>query len=167
MPLLAILLGIAGLIPFVVCGLGAMSADPIQGGRMVIALVGYGAVILSFLGGVHWGFALGGFSAVPAALDTAAGGRLVTPNRGRLALGVVPALIGWLALLLQILLLEWAALVVLIIGFIGTVVAEHQASRRMLLQPAGYIWLRWGLTIVVTAMLITVVTVRLLGRHIY
>jgi hypothetical protein len=167
MPLLAIVLGIAGLIPFIVCGLGAVSADPVQAARMMVALVGYGAVILSFLGGVHWGFALGGASPVAAALETTAGNRLITVQRGRLVLGVVPSLIGWLALLAQALALEWVALLVLIVGFIGTVVAEHQASRRMLLQPPGYIWLRWGLTVVVAAMLVTVLTLRLLGQRLY
>jgi len=165
MPLLAILLGIAGLIPFVVCGLGAMSVDPTLAARMMTALIGYSAVILSFLGGVHWGFALGGGAPVPAVADASTANRFLTAERGRL--GLVPPLIGWLALLLQMSLLEWAALLVLIAGFIATVVVEHQASRRMLLLPVGYVWLRWGLTIVVTAMLVTVVTVRLLGRHIY
>ena len=75
-------------------------------------------------------------------------------------LGVVPSLIGWLALLLQMWLLEWMALLVLIAGFIATVVVEHQAARRLLVAPASYIWLRWGLTVVVVAMLVTVLTLR-------
>ncbi len=169
MPMLATLLGVAGLIPFIVCGLGAVSVDPVTANRMLVALIGYGAVILSFLGGVHWGFALGTpiGGAPSVAPEPAPRQRFFTAQRAQLILGVVPALIGWVALLLQLILLSWGSLVVLIAGFIATVVVEHQASRRMLMQPASYIWLRWGLTVVVCAMLITVLTLRLLGRHIY
>jgi hypothetical protein len=167
MPLLAIVLGIAGLIPFIVCGLGAVSVDPVASARMMIALVGYGAVILSFLGGVHWGFALGGGTPAAPAAVTVAGNRFVTAERARLVLGVVPSLIGWVALLLAMIRLEWGALLLLIVGFIATVVVEQQAARRQLIPLAGYIWLRWGLTVVVVAMLITVLTLRLLGRNIY
>ena len=164
MPLLAILLGVAGLVPFVVCGLGALSADAVQSGRMMIALIGYGAVILSFLGGVHWGFALSSPTPVPV---VPTGRRFITAERARLVLGVVPSLIGWLALLLQMLLLEWVALLVLIAGFVATVVVEQQAARRLMISPASYIWLRWGLTVVVVAMLVTVLTLRLLGQRVY
>jgi hypothetical protein len=153
MPLLAIVLGIAGLIPFIVCGLGAVSVDAGTSARMMVALVGYGAVILSFLGGVHWGFALGGMAPGSPAPVTVAGNRFVTAERARLVLGVVPSLIGWVALLL------------LIAGFIATVVVEHQASQRQLVPLAGYIWLRWGLTVVVVAMLVTVLTLRTLGQR--
>ncbi len=160
MPLLAIVLGIAGLIPFVVCGLGALSVDPSSAAQMMGALIGYGAVILSFLGGVHWGFALTGDTPEPPP-----GRGFITPQRARLVLGVVPSLIGWLALLLQLTLLSWTALAVLIAGFIATIVVEHQASRRMYIPQAGYIWLRWGLTVVVVAMLVTVLTLRVLGQR--
>jgi hypothetical protein len=166
MPMLAILLGLAGLIPFIVCGLGAISADTGQAARMLVALVGYGAVILSFLGGVHWGFALTQAAPLVAPDITPVGARLAGGQRARLALGVLPALIGWAALLVAMVLPDWTALVVLIAGFVGTVVVEHQAGRHMLVQPAGYLWLRWGLTIVVVAMLVTVLVLRLLGPRI-
>ncbi len=58
-PPAALLLGLAGLIPFMVCALviwtGAsvpLIDDPAR------AMLAYGALILSFLGGVRWGFAL-------------------------------------------------------------------------------------------------------------
>jgi hypothetical protein len=165
MPLLAIVLGVAGLVPFIVCGLGAVSADPGTSARMMIALVGYGAVILSFLGGVHWGFGLSGAATAPPPPLTATAGRFVTAERARLVLGVLPSLVGWAALLLMILQLEWVALLLLIVGFIATVVVEHHAWRRGLVPPGGYIWLRWGLTVVVVAMLVTPLTLRLLGQR--
>ncbi len=165
MPLLAIVLGVAGLIPFIVCGLGAVSVDVAASARMMAALIGYGAVILSFLGGVHWGFALGGAATAPPPPLTATAGRFVTAERARLALGVMPSLIGWAALLMMILGLDWAALLALIAGFIATVVVEHQAWRRGFVPLNGYIWLRWGLTLVVVAMLVTVLTLRMLGQR--
>jgi hypothetical protein len=165
MPLLAILLGVAGLIPFIVCGLGAISANQGQAAVMLAALVGYGAVALSFLGGIHWGFALWTASAESeAAVPPDA--RAARVRRMRLLLGVVPSLIGWVALLIQMALPDWTALVVLIAGFLATVIVEHQAAQRTLIHPARYMWLRWGLTIVVIAMLVTVLTLRLLGPRI-
>jgi len=162
MPLLAIVLGIAGLIPFIVCGLGAISANPSQAAAMLTALIGYGAVILSFLGGVHWGFALWEAGAEETGAPPPSG----KVQRARLGLGVVPSLIGWVALLVQQAMPDWMALVVLIAGFLATVVVEHRAADRALIQPPKYIWLRWGLTAVVLAMLITVLTLRLLGPRI-
>jgi hypothetical protein len=58
-PLSALLLGLGGLIPFFACVIVIWTGislplidDPAR------AMVAYGAVILSFLGGVRWGFAL-------------------------------------------------------------------------------------------------------------
>jgi len=73
MPALAILLGIVGLAPFIGCGMGAMARDG-ESDRMLVALVAYGAVVLAFLGGMQWGFAL------PAGTD-------VRRQRWRLVLG--------------------------------------------------------------------------------
>ncbi len=152
-PLLAIVLGIAGLVPFILLGLLALSPDGVQARRMTLLLIAYGAVILSFLGAVHWGFAL-------LQQDTAPR----TGERARFLLGVVPALIGWVALALPILELPfWSGLLVLIAGFGGTALVEHRAATRNLVPP-GYMWLRWGLTIVVLAMLVTVLTLHVLGQ---
>src|SRR5208282_1141210 len=57
-PLTAILLGLAGLIPFIGCGLLATGDDATRD-QGFTALIAYGAVILSFVGAVHWGLALG------------------------------------------------------------------------------------------------------------
>jgi hypothetical protein len=78
-------LGGLGAIPFV----GLAGALPFLGGAPQLfaahALAAYGAVILSFLGGIHWGLAI-------ACRDRAIGGRLL--------LSVMPSLAGWAALLL-------------------------------------------------------------------
>lgn len=149
MPPLAILLAIAGVIPVIGCGLGALG----RGGfadQLLLALVGYGAVMLSFVGGMQWGVAL-----QPAAAAAA--------QRWRLILAVLPPLLGWAALLVRLALPNWIALALLAAGFIGTMIVEQQAMQRGLPMPSGYLWLRWGLTVVTAAMLITVLTVRLLG----
>lgn|SRR5690348_3245184 len=151
MPLLAILVSAAGLVPFVVCGLGALGADPSW--HMLDALVGYGAVTLAFAGGVHWGFALGARQEGEPGVE-----------RARLALPVVPALLGWIALL-ALLVAWWLALGLLIAAYIGTALLEQQAARRGL-TPPRYMLLRWVFTGVALAMLITVLTLRLLGQTI-
>src|SRR5271163_214028 len=152
MPVLAILLGIAGLVPFIGCGLGAMAGDG-EADRMLSALIAYGAVTLAFLGGMQWGFAL------PAGSDP-------RRQRWRLVLGVLPPLLGWLALLVALLAPGWIALAVLTAGFIGTALGEHRAAGQDQTVPSSYLWLRWALTVVAAAMLITVLTVRLLGATI-
>ncbi len=55
-PLPARVLGIAGLMPFVTGAL-AVSFAPEVKPEAAAALLAYGAVILSFLGGIRWGFA--------------------------------------------------------------------------------------------------------------
>lgn len=149
MPALAIGLAVAGLIPFIVCGLWALRPG-VDAINMLAALVDYGAVVLAFLGGVQWG----------VAFQEAAQPRV---QRWRLALGALPPLLGWVALLAGLLLWDWIALALLAAGFIGTMVVEHQAARRGLGMGGTYLWVRWGLTVVVVAMLVTVLTLRLLG----
>jgi len=80
------LLGIGGLIPFYFCALLTW----VETTRVwaLDAVTGYAAVILAFLGAVHWGRAL-------AELDR-------RNHIGTLVFGILPALIGWLALLLPV-----------------------------------------------------------------
>jgi hypothetical protein len=80
------ILGLAGLIPFVVMsGLLAYAGDDFIAFDMLVeALGGYAAVILSFLGGIRWG----------ASLMRAGRGRLT------LFLSVLPSLFAWICLFL-------------------------------------------------------------------
>jgi Protein of unknown function (DUF3429) len=153
MPLLAILLSVLGLIPFIACGLLALAPDPGTASRMLSAMIAYAAVMLAFYGGVHWGIELQSRQQDPMV------------ERLRLGFGVVPPLVGWIALLLQLLVAAWVSLLVLIAAYIGMVLVEHEASRRELL-PARYLWLRWIVTIVAVAMMVTVLTLRVLGQTI-
>jgi hypothetical protein len=154
LPPFVVLLGVAGLIPVVVCAIGAVGSNSAGSARMLSALIGYGAVTLAFVGAVHWGLVL---APVPDR-DVAT----APEERIRLALGVVPALLGWTATLVPLYLPTIFALLVLIAGFLLTAWQETDWARRELLLRS-YLWLRWAHTIVIVALLVTVFTVRLLG----
>ncbi len=153
LPPIAIILGLAGLLPFVLCSLGALSLASDGSTRSLLALVAYGATILAFLGGVHWGFALDGVVASERV------------QRARFGLGVVPSLIGWAAMLVTFVGLPTTGLVVLTAGFVATTVVEAQAARRGLM-PQRYMWLRWGLSLVVIVCLVSVILIRAFGGRV-
>ena len=153
LPSIAMLLGIAGLIPFIVCGLGALANQPPNDERSLLALVAYGGVILAFLGGVHWGFGLDAAGSAPADIQSA-----------RFGLGVLPSLVGWVAVLLGLLGFGRFALALLVLGFILTTIVEARASRQGYV-PKGYMGLRWVLSAIVVVVLVTVWLVLMLhGR---
>lgn len=151
LPALAVILGIAGIIPFILCGLGAVAANNVTSMLAAYVLIAYGAVILSFLGGVHWGFTLA-----------------VEPDpaeRPRLSLGVIPALAGWAAVAVSLYAAQpLLGLSLLIAAFILTIVVEWQGHRRGWV-PGGYIGMRVAITVVVVAILTTVTVLRLIGGH--
>lgn len=129
LPATARTLGLAGLIPFVGLALAVLVTDDWQRQLALRALAFYGAVILSFLGAVHWGFAL----AAPA------GGRA---DAARLALGVAPSLWAWGAI---VLLPPSLACLAVALGLGLTLAAEEAALRRGLV-PRGYQAMRRVLT---------------------
>jgi hypothetical protein len=160
LPPAAIGLGLAGLIPFIGLGIAALStADDVLASRYLLALVAYGAVVLAFLGGVHWGFVLHP-SALPEGMDPAE-----RRDATRLGFGVLPSLIGFGALLMPLLGVPEVGLGVLIVGYLATIVTEARLSRRALV-PGGYMTLRWGLSVVVMIVLVVVLVLRLIGAKI-
>ena len=78
-------LGYGGLVPFVGLAAALWVARPGEGPLAQLALLAYGATIASFLGAIHWGLVMRECRAQPV------------PS---LLWGVVPALLGWGALLL-------------------------------------------------------------------
>jgi len=90
-PTSAAWLGALGLVPFAALAalLPFVSADLKT--DVAYSLLAYGATILSFLGGVHWGLAIGS-TARAAAADL----------KVRLTLSVVPSLVAWAALLVPL-----------------------------------------------------------------
>lgn len=152
LPLVAILLGLGGLLPFVAGTLAILfhpSDVPVP--RLVAGVVDYGAVILSFLGAVHWGLAL-------------ADDAVLVPGRGRistarLALGVLPALAGWAALLVLLTERPRLSLLLLLVGFVLVTAVETRAGRAGLM-PRGYLPLRWLLSAVVVLCLAAILVAR-------
>lgn len=82
----ALRLGYLGLLPFVVgAALIWLRLEPAVAHEFVsLAVSAYAALILSFLGGIHW----------------ALGMRAPSPEPVRFAWGVVPSLLAWMALLM-------------------------------------------------------------------
>ena len=123
-------LGYGGLIPFLV--LAPLSLlDSHHGFTWSDALFAYGAVILSFVCALHWGFAM----ALPG---------LDERTRVRSLLwSVVPSLIAWPALLL----VPSDAAVLLVLGFVLHYVQDRRLARTADL-PEWYLPLRLRLTTV-------------------
>lgn len=138
-PRSALLLGLAGLLPFIFGAIVAASPEPVvdphtypliipKDGRGV--LLSYGVVILSFMSGVLWGFA------------TKAEGERATLGYG---LSVIPALWAFF--------MTGGSLVNLIIGFVG-LLGLDAVFARWGLAPDWWMRLRVGLTSVVVICLL-------------
>jgi hypothetical protein len=127
-------LGYGGLVPFIVFAAAASRGD-MHADLSRAALFSYAAVILSFVGALHWGFAM-----------TAPG--LDARQRAHLyRWSVVPALLAWPALLVY----AKPATLLLIVGY----VAQYRQDRRLAKQagregflPPWYLPLRLRLSVV-------------------
>jgi hypothetical protein len=126
-------LGYAGLVPFAAAVLGIALLEGELRALAARALLAYGAVILSFLGAVHWGLVL----ATPPADATK-----------RLLGGVLPSLAGWIALLLP----ARFGLALLVVAFGAFWLYEHRVLGDKPL-PAPYLVLRRNLTLGVCSLL--------------
>jgi hypothetical protein len=150
----AVLLTLAGAIPFLFCG-GLVLLYPVDSPLAIQALIAYGAVILSFVGAVHWGFVL----SRPEPSDTAG------TDKRSLGLGVLPALVGWVALLVQLRFhLPALALFFLLAGFLLTVIAETVGHGRGVV-PSSYLILRWSISVIVMLVLLAVLVALLAGMR--
>ena len=103
------LLGLAGLLPFVALA-AAVVLLPDWRGRAAFALATYGATILSFLGAIHWGFAI-----TPTATRA--------PRNMLLVAGLAPFFVGWGALLVPL----RPGLLVLSVGIVGALALDRLA----------------------------------------
>ncbi|MCL7463177.1 DUF3429 domain-containing protein [Pseudomonas sp. NW5] len=137
-PQLAWLLGLAGLIPFVSGALGVWVTP--AGWRTLVleALLDYAALILAFMGAIHWGLALRGES-----------GDLRTQLQ--LGLSVIPPLLGWLAIAFGVPAL--LAIPLLLLSFVGLYLADLRAIA-LGLAPVWYARLRLPLTLIVSLSLL-------------
>lgn len=126
-------LGYAGLIPFAAALLGVLLGGDERQAYFAQQFIAYGAVILSFVGAVHWGLALG---------DGAV--RVM-----RLSMSILPALLAWAALLLP----GSAAAWLLLAGFVALRAWEAGPAVARTL-PGWYRRLRTRLTAAVGLMLL-------------
>jgi hypothetical protein len=123
-PPAAAVLGLAGVIPFAAGAIGSVYAGAL-GAFATTALLAYGAVILSFLGGIHWGLAI----------DRS------DPSYTHLGLGVLPSLVGWVALLIGG---TWG-LLLLAVAFMAVLVLDLQLTKEGV-APGWFPQLRLVLT---------------------
>jgi hypothetical protein len=138
-------LGYGGLVPFV--GLAcALLVDPSHAHTWAQALLAYGAVILSFVGALHWGVAM------------------VVPQAGSTFLylwSVVPSLLAWVALLAATAGLPGGAVVLMVAGFAAHYGMDLRLARACDALPAWYLPLRLRLTSVAALCLLLVSLQRL------
>ena len=139
LPRLAWLLGYGGLLPFFVLTVAVLldAKLPLLGNaRLDWWLVAYGADILSFLGAVHWGVAIG----LQDWLNERETGRM-------LLYSVLPALLAWFTLLLPV---NIALLVMGILVVVAYIVDALWLFERL---KSDYAKLRLHLTIVAALLL--------------
>jgi hypothetical protein len=136
MPASVVWLGYGGLLPFF--GLaGLIYADSSASAVWLQGLLAYGAVILSFVGALHWALAM-----VLPALSS-------TERRNRYTWSVVPALVGWLAC--------WSAHPHAAWALVVTFALHWALDRQFALSaglPAWYLRLRVHLTLGACAALV-------------
>ncbi len=143
-PVAAWLLGAAGLIPFLALSASLVADIGIARPWATLALMTYGAVILSFMGGVHWGLAM-----VRDARQSSSGDR-AGEDLSLYGASVIPALVGWFAILF---LDPGPAMAVMAAGFAGLLAYDFLTIRRGLV-PAWYAGLRFPLTVIVVLSLL-------------
>lgn len=127
-------LGYGGLLPFIALA-SAVWIDSSRSNLWGDAILVYGAVILSFVGALHWGFAM-------SQSDMSAHQRTHC-----FVWSVVPALMAWIALLVKYVLTPKYACVLLVAGFL---IHFWQDKRlvKLVEMPVWYLPLRLRLTFV-------------------
>lgn len=135
---LALYLGYAGLIPFVSGALGIWITPFTWRPFVMAALLDYAAVILAFMGAIHWGLAMRAEA---------------SDERARLQLGlsVIPPLLGWVAVASGM--PFGFALPIFLAAFVLLYLADLRAVK-LGLAPRWYPALRRPLTIVVSISLL-------------
>mgnify|MGYP000604441813 FL=1 len=121
-------LGYAGLIPFIIFSIGSWFQLPMISDSTYI-LTAYAAIILSFMGAIHWGIAMSSTE---------------DQNGKYFIASVIPGLSAWLALLMP----QRYAIILLMVGFIALIIYDWSVEKSQRL-PGWYIPMRNRLTFVV------------------
>lgn len=129
-PPTVLLLSVTGLLPFLAGAGLSWVAHPPLAETAAFAVLTYGAVILSFLGGIVWGVA------------AASSHRLLAEHSVELfALSVIPPLLGWSALFLK----SPHGYTLLALAFLGQLALDKR-MRDMRLVPGWWVGLRLALS---------------------
>ncbi len=134
MPPAAAWLGAAGVLPFIAGTASLWLLPPMQAKFAAYSLVAYGAVILSFMGAIYWGLVML---------------RGDQSRRHWYTLGVLPALVAWVALMLPP-----AAALPLLAVFFAAVYALDRAAIAAGIAPAWYDRMRRPLSAAVVVLLL-------------
>ena len=133
-PTFTTILGLAGVIPFIFLTIMiVLGAEPLLA-EYIFCLITYGAVILSFLGGIIWGQMVGSFSLENENLNL----------QKYLLISIMAALLSWTSLLIS----PKNGLVLLGICFSFLIFVEKKLKKIKII-PAWYFKLRKFLTILV------------------
>ena len=138
----AFLLGIAGAIPFVALCLMTVAGYPDLPFEPKAALLYYGAVILAFLGGIHWGLAMARW--VP--------GDPKGNTTSQFTISVCPSIVALAAAMLRDFSLD-SGLILLALAFAALATFDHVAVRQGE-APTWYPKLRWPLSLAVICALL-------------
>lgn len=125
-------LGLAGLIPFVVLAALTLVGPGAWQDWVSTALIAYGAVILSYLGGITWGLAI----------------TRRQLNDPLYLASMAPFFAAWIALLLPV----FMGLILLMVAFLGALINDYLIKRDGL-APEWFFTLRVTLTAIVVASL--------------
>jgi len=136
LPLHVALLGYGGLLPFVFLALAVWLLDD-SGANWFAWLLAYGAVIVSFVGALHWGFAM-----TLSELSE-------RERYQRFVCSVLPALLGFLALLVQ----GWLGALILIFAFVWAYWQDLSLVTKAAL-PAWYLPMRLHLSLIASLSLL-------------
>lgn len=145
MPTAVGMLGYGGLIPFI--GLATLAnIEPSHGILYRGALLLYGAVILSFVGAIHWGVAM-----IVTDLND-------QDRRAAYVWSVIPALMAWMTYILS----PITAALVLVLGFLLQYWRDATLARKIA-WPVWYLPLRIRLTLVAILSLFVGIPLPLIG----
>ncbi len=148
---LMVSIGLAGVIPFLALTVVVVLGFELFIGREVSFLLTYGAVILSFLGGIIWGQILSSFSLKSEKVGL----------QKYLLISILPALISWVSLLIE----PRFGLILLGICF-GCLFFVDKKLKIININPVWYFKLRRILTIlVVSSLLLSVVGISLNSQN--
>jgi hypothetical protein len=127
-PAVVLALGFGGLLPFVALTAMALFFPGAWYGVLLTALAQYGAIILSFVGALQWGYAVRSHPGSDGAM-------------ARYGWSVMPALIGWISLVLPV----WTALRVQALALVLCALMDA-TWLRLRDAPEWLMPLRWVLT---------------------